>query len=95
MKSLQCTQVFSNILPCDLVFDPTKPIFELIQDFIEAKILTKFHEYLTENVASRAHKKVFLRSTQRPNFSTPHDPILDLSEIYQGKHSYQISRVSD
>ena len=31
--------------------------FELIHDFIEANILTKFYEYQTKNVASRAYTR--------------------------------------
>ena len=40
------------IWPSDLVFDQTLPIFELIWDFPKANILTKFHEYQVENVAT-------------------------------------------
>ncbi|KAH3861984.1 hypothetical protein DPMN_024937 [Dreissena polymorpha] len=36
------------------VFQPTKTIFELIQDIIRTHVLTKFHEDRTINVASRA-----------------------------------------
>ena len=32
-------------------------IFELVQDFNKANILTKFHDYRTENVASRAYTR--------------------------------------
>ena len=40
----------------DLVFYPTWPTFKLIQDIIKANILTMFHEYRTENVASRVRE---------------------------------------
>ncbi|KAH3706716.1 hypothetical protein DPMN_066104 [Dreissena polymorpha] len=43
----------TNILTNDLVFDPAQPGFELGRDFIAAKLLTKFHEDGTRNVASR------------------------------------------
>ena len=36
-----------------------KPIFEFVQDFIQTSNLTEFHEYLTENVASRAYTRFF------------------------------------
>ena len=55
MWPLECTQVFSKIRSSDLVFDPTQLIFTLIPDFIKANILTKFHGYWMENVASRAY----------------------------------------
>ena len=37
--------------------DPRWPIFELVWDFINANILTKFHKYQIENVASRGYTK--------------------------------------
>ncbi|KAH3862263.1 hypothetical protein DPMN_025229 [Dreissena polymorpha] len=46
----------SFFLPSDLVFDPARPNFELNQDFIGTKLLTKFHEDGTINVASRVFK---------------------------------------
>ena len=46
---------FSRIWPSDLVFDPTRPILELVWDVIEANILTEFHKY--ENVAFRVHTR--------------------------------------
>ena len=54
---LQRTQGFSQICPSDLVFDPTWPILEPVWYLIEAKILTKFHEYWAKNVASRAYTR--------------------------------------
>ena len=59
MWPLERTEGFSKIWPSDLVFDPTWPIFELIQDIIQTNILTNFHEYPTENVASRAYTRFF------------------------------------
>ena len=59
MWPLQCKQGFSKIWPSDLVFDQTWPIFQLFWDFIETYILTKFHDYQTENVASRVYTKFF------------------------------------
>ena len=59
MWLLECTQGLSNIRPSDLVFDPTSPNFKFIQDFIKTNILTKFHDYQTENVASRAYTRFF------------------------------------
>ena len=52
---------FSKIWPSDLVFDPTWPIFLLIQDDVKTNILTQFHDYWTENVASRTYKRFFIR----------------------------------
>ena len=53
--ALEHTQAFSKIWPSDLDFDLTWLIFELNPDFIETNILTKFHNYQTENVTSRAY----------------------------------------
>ena len=39
------------IWPTDLVFDPTRLIFKLDQDFIKANILTNFHDDWMHNVA--------------------------------------------
>ena len=50
MWPLQRTQDFSKICPCYLVFDPKCPVFKLILDSIMTNILTKFHEYQTENL---------------------------------------------
>ena len=47
------------ILRFDQVFDPTWPIFKLIQDFIKTNILTKFHDYRTENVACSVYTRFF------------------------------------
>ncbi|KAH3813204.1 hypothetical protein DPMN_141656 [Dreissena polymorpha] len=46
----------TNILTKDLVFDPARPNFELDRDLIGTKLLTKFHEDRTINVASRVLK---------------------------------------
>ncbi|KAH3839099.1 hypothetical protein DPMN_112521 [Dreissena polymorpha] len=43
----------TNILTNDLVFDPARPIVKLDCDFIGTKLLTKFHEDRTINVALR------------------------------------------
>ena len=42
MWLLERTQGFSKILPSDLVFDPTSPIFKLIQDLIEISLRQTF-----------------------------------------------------
>ena len=55
MWPLEHTQGFSKILTCDLVFDPTWTIFELIRDFIRTNLLTNFHDNQTENVDSREY----------------------------------------
>ena len=57
MWPLERTQGYPKIWPSDLVFDPTWPIFKLVQDFIKTNILTKFHDYQTESVASTANTK--------------------------------------
>ena len=41
---LEGEQVFKEILPSDLVFDPTSSLFEIDRDIIQANILVKFHE---------------------------------------------------
>ena len=33
--------------------------FEFVRDFIKTNILTKFHDYLTENVASTTYTRFF------------------------------------
>ena len=48
MWPLERTQGFSKIWPSDLVFDSTRPIFEIVRDFIKTNILIKFHDYQTE-----------------------------------------------
>ena len=45
----------------DIVFDPTWPIFKILRNVIKTNILTKFYDYQTENVASRAYTRFFLR----------------------------------
>ena len=55
MWPLEHTQGFFKIWPSGLVFDLTWPIFEFVQYFIKANILTKFLDNQTENVASRAY----------------------------------------
>ncbi|KAH3880575.1 hypothetical protein DPMN_004492 [Dreissena polymorpha] len=52
-KTAPPTGGHTNILTNDLVFDPARPYFELDRDFIGTKLLTKFHEDRTINVASR------------------------------------------
>ena len=59
MWPLGHTQAFSTIKARDLVFDPTWPTFKLVGDFIKTNILTKFHDYQPENVASRAYTSFF------------------------------------
>ena len=59
MWSLEHTQGVSNIWHYNLLFDQTGPIFKLVRDFTETNILTKFHDYRTENVASKAYTSFF------------------------------------
>ena len=59
MWPLERTWGFSKIWPSDLIFDPTWPIFKLVWDFIKKNILIKFHDYQTENVASRDYTMFF------------------------------------
>ena len=54
MWPMEHTQDFSKIWPGDLEFDPTWPIFHM-----KTNILTKFHDYQTENVVSRAYTRFF------------------------------------
>ena len=44
---------FSKFLPNDLPLNPSTPNFQLACDNIKKNILTKFREYLAENLASR------------------------------------------
>ena len=53
MWPLEHTQGFPKIRTCNLIFDPTRTIFELIRDFIKTNILINFHDNRTENVDSR------------------------------------------
>jgi len=52
MWPLGCKQEFPKIIPDDLVFDPTRPIFERGLDIVKTDILTKFHQNWVTNVAS-------------------------------------------
>ena len=49
MSSPELKQGFYKICPSDLDFS--------VRDFIKANILTAFHEYQMENVASRAYRR--------------------------------------
>ena len=49
--SLNHTRGISKIWPSDLGFDRTWFIFKLVRNFIKTKVLIKFQDYLTENVA--------------------------------------------
>ena len=60
----ELTQGFSKIWPSDLVFDLKWLIFKLIWDFINANILTKFHEYRNENMASRMYTRKKVENEQ-------------------------------
>ena len=42
MWPLECSQGFSMTWSCDLLFDPTRPSFELDRDFVKDIILSKF-----------------------------------------------------
>ena len=55
MWPLKCTQSFSKIWTSEIVFDQTWPMLGLVRDFIKTSILTKFNDYHTENVATRAY----------------------------------------
>ena len=61
MWPLEHTQGFYKIWHSELVLDPTRPIFEIVQDFIKTNILNKFQDYQTENVTSRDYTRFFLR----------------------------------
>ena len=56
---LECSQGFSMIWPTDLVFDPTRPIFEFDRDFIKANILTNFHDDWMHKVACFVFTRFF------------------------------------
>ena len=56
------------IWPCNLVFDPKWPKFELILDFIKTKILLKFQVSSAGNVASRVSIDTHLDSQQQTAF---------------------------
>ena len=59
MWPLVLLQGFPIILPSDLVFDPTLPSFELVQDFLETNILAKIYNDWAKNVASNALTRIF------------------------------------
>ena len=59
MWPLEHTQGYSKIWLSNLDFDLTWPIFKLLWTFIKENILTMFHDYKTENVASRAYTRFF------------------------------------
>ena len=65
MQLIERTQVFSQISPSDLVFDPTWPIFKLVWDFIKTNIPIKFHDHRTEKVTST---EISSRQTFWPSF---------------------------
>ena len=47
-----CSQAFLQILPSDLLFQPTWPSYDFIKDFMQTNILTKFDEDWMKIVAS-------------------------------------------
>ena len=59
MFPLEQTHGLSETWPSYLIFYLSWPIFEVVPDFIKTNILTKFHDYQTENVASRANTRFF------------------------------------
>ena len=81
MWPLECTQVFSQIWPSNLIIDPTWPIFKLVPYFIKKNILTKFHDYQTENVASKAYTRFLEDLTIVTLFLTQHDPFSNSFQI--------------
>ena len=93
MWLLELTQGFSKIWPSDLVFHPSWPIFKLVKDIIKANILSNFHEYWTENMASRADTTFFLDLTWWPSFLSNMAHFPTISRYNQDKHSNHFSRV--
>ena len=55
---LEYPQGFSIIWPTHLVFDQTRPIFELEQDIVMIIILSEFDKYWTKTVTSRVFIKI-------------------------------------
>ena len=53
----ECTHGFAKILPSDLVFDPTGPIFYSGLYFSQMIILTKFHENWVKTVPSGVYSR--------------------------------------
>jgi len=49
MWPLECKHEFPKILPGDLFFSPTCPIFELGLDIVKTNILTKFHKIVSQS----------------------------------------------
>ena len=89
-----CSSTFQACANPYLVFNQTWPFLKLVQYFIKANILKKFHDYPTENVASTAYIFKFW----------PSDLVFDPTWLnfkliedlfHQRKHSDQISWVSD
>ena len=81
MWPLQHTQCFSKIWPSDLDFDPTWPIFKLIQDITKANILSNFKRVLNKKRSPNSVHMVFLRFEQVTYFLTPHDPFSNATQI--------------
>ena len=73
------TQGFSKVCPSDLVFDLTCPIFEFVRDFNKTNTQTKFHDYQTENVASRAYT--------RQKVDVAHRTMCDARRMSDDRHS--------
>ena len=70
-KPLERTQGFSKIWPSDLVFDPTWPIFKVIQDFIKTKVLTKFY---SPKIANHEWNQSDVKSTESKSSTIPPAP---------------------
>ena len=56
-------KVFLNFTKCPS-FKPDMANFELIPDFMKTNIFTKFHDYWTKNVASRAYTRQKVVATE-------------------------------
>ena len=69
------------IWPTDLVFDPTRPLFEPDWDIVKMIILCKFDEDWTKTVASRVFTRFFHEFYLLTLFLTRGHPYSNLTEI--------------
>ena len=69
MYSLTCTHGYAEVYSCNLLFDPTRPIFVVDKDIrpIRSNTLTNFLECWTENVAFKG-STVCAHMTQTASF---------------------------
>ena len=91
MWSLEYSSDFSIIWPSGLDFDPTWPMFEVNQDFLEAIMLSKFHEDWTKKMRPLARHKVLYDLTYWPGLWFHLIHFQTWLRFYKDSNSWQIS----